>query len=73
LFPYTGSRCRITDNSIRPSDIPSGLVYVPFTLSIEKQDFQLRFAAGFLGSRQDKIDDEYIVSPVIGWYIVDKK
>ncbi|GBC09634.1 hypothetical protein RclHR1_00900020 [Rhizophagus clarus] len=72
LFPYTKSRCRITDNSINATDIPSGLVYVPFTLSIEEEDFKLRLAAGFLGSRQDKIDGEYVVSPVIGWYIVDK-
>lgn len=65
LFPYTESGCC-------PSDIPPGLIYVPFTLGIEEHKFQLRFAAGFLGCRQDKIDEEYVVSPVIGWYIDDK-
>ncbi|CAB4415803.1 unnamed protein product [Rhizophagus irregularis] len=66
LFPYTESGCC-------PSDIPSGLVNVPFNLNINENDFQLRFVAGFLGCRQDKIDEEYVVSPVIGWYIDDKK
>jgi len=72
LFPYNESKYPITKNSILPSEIPSGLVYVPFKLSIEEEDFNLRFAAGFLGARQDKINEEYVVSPVIGWYIVDK-
>ncbi|RGB26347.1 hypothetical protein C1646_721398 [Rhizophagus diaphanus] len=66
LFPYAESGCC-------PSNIPSGLVNVPFNLNINENDFQLRFVAGFLGCRQDKIDEEYVVSPVIGWYIDDKK
>ena len=58
-------------NAIDPKDIPSGLVYVPFTLDIREKRFKLNFAAGFLGARQDWVNHEYVVSPVIGWYIVD--
>ncbi|CAG8478083.1 14229_t:CDS:2 [Funneliformis caledonium] len=65
------SRFKLTKNSIVPSSIPSGLVNVPFKLNIEKENFKLSFSAGFLGARQDKIDDEYVVSPVIGWYVAD--
>ncbi|CAI2179166.1 17743_t:CDS:1 [Funneliformis geosporum] len=71
LFPYNESRYKLTKNSMVPSSIPSGLVNVPFKMSIEKEDFKLSFSAGFLGARQDKINDEYVVSPVIGWYISD--
>ncbi|CAG8549744.1 2775_t:CDS:1 [Funneliformis caledonium] len=71
LFPYTESRFKLTKNSIVPSSIPSGLVNVPFKLNIEEENFKLSFSAGFLGARQDKINDEYVVSPVIGWYVTD--
>ncbi|RIA94175.1 hypothetical protein C1645_760767 [Glomus cerebriforme] len=71
LFPYNESKMKIVKNSILPSEIPSGLVHVPFKLSIEEENFKLSFAAGFLGARQDKINEEYVVSPVIGWYIID--
>ncbi|CAG8562706.1 751_t:CDS:2 [Diversispora eburnea] len=62
----------IKKNQIIPNEIPSGLLYVPFDLIIEKDIFKLNFAAGFFGARQDKVNEEYVVSPVIGWYIVDK-
>ncbi|KAF0454569.1 hypothetical protein F8M41_001559 [Gigaspora margarita] len=67
FFPYSKSGFNMP-KSIQPFDIPSGLVYVPVELKI-LDNFKINVAAGFLGARQDKIDDEYIVSPVIGWYI----
>ncbi|CAG8529818.1 22217_t:CDS:1 [Gigaspora margarita] len=68
FFPYSESGFDMP-RSIKPFDIPSGLVYVPVELKILDDNFKINVAAGFLGARQDKIDDEYIVSPVIGWYI----
>ncbi|KAF0559071.1 hypothetical protein F8M41_007039 [Gigaspora margarita] len=29
--------------------------------------------AGFLGARQDIVDGECIISPVIGWYVTDRR
>jgi len=72
LFPYSNSGSKITKNEIIPRNIPSGLVYVPFKMTVlGTGTFDLNFAAGFLGARQDKINEEYIISPVIGWYTVD--
>ncbi|RHZ88887.1 hypothetical protein Glove_21g382 [Diversispora epigaea] len=72
LFPHYSSGSEIKENKIIPKEVPSGLIHVPFDLIIEKNIFNLSFAAGFFGARQDKVNEEYIVSPVIGWYIVDK-
>ncbi|RIB12296.1 hypothetical protein C2G38_2145141 [Gigaspora rosea] len=74
LLPYTKQMCKITNNVIVPGDVPSGLVNVPFEFKLEgeKLHFALNCSAGFLGVRQDIIDNEYVVSPVIGWYIVDQ-
>src|SRR6185437_10930089 len=47
LFPYNDSQRKITKNSILPTEIPSGLVYVPFKMSIYQENFDLNFAAGF--------------------------
>src|SRR5439155_25245546 len=71
LFPYKNSGGKILENAIIPSQIPSGLVYVPFKMFVGASEFKLKFAAGFLSARQDKIDEEYIISPAIGWYAVD--
>ncbi|KAF0475810.1 hypothetical protein F8M41_024512 [Gigaspora margarita] len=74
LLPYTKQICKITNNLIVPNNVPSGLVNVPFEFKLEgeKLHFALNCSAGFLGVRQDIIDNEYVVSPVIGWYIVDQ-
>ncbi|KAF0475808.1 hypothetical protein F8M41_024510 [Gigaspora margarita] len=66
--------CKITNNVIFPDDVPSGLVNVPFEFKLEgeKLNFSLNCSAGFLGVRQDIIDNEYVVSPVIDWYIVNQ-
>ncbi|CAG8472181.1 13729_t:CDS:1 [Acaulospora colombiana] len=57
--------------AVVPSSLPQGLIHVPFKLKIENIDYDLQFGAGFLGARQDQINGEYVVSPVIGWYIID--
>ncbi|CAH1767145.1 12691_t:CDS:1 [Entrophospora sp. SA101] len=71
LFPYGESGRQIMRNEIIPAEVPSGLVYVPFNLGILAENFKLKFAAGFFGARQVKVNDEYVISPVIGWYIAD--
>ncbi|CAG8812001.1 14153_t:CDS:2 [Gigaspora margarita] len=38
----------------------------------EKIHFSLNCSTGFLGVRQDIIDNEYVVLPVIDWYIVNQ-
>ncbi len=60
LFPYNDSGFQITKNSNIPGEVPSGLVYVPFDLSIGSEIFNLNFAAGFFGARQDKVNEEYV-------------
>ncbi|CAG8754583.1 6276_t:CDS:1, partial [Racocetra fulgida] len=64
FFPYNKDGFEMP-SSINPFEIPSGLVNVPMSLSILDNTFKLNVAAGFMGARQDKVDDEYIVSPVI--------
>ncbi|CAG8751976.1 14778_t:CDS:2 [Cetraspora pellucida] len=67
LLPYDSKNSKITKNMITGDDVPSGLVSVPveFKLEGQKSHFDLNCVAGFLGARQDIIDGEYIVSPVI--------
>ncbi|CAJ0847998.1 3429_t:CDS:2, partial [Entrophospora sp. SA101] len=66
LFPYGKSEGKIMNNTIIPDEVPSGLVHVPFNLGILAESFKLKFAAGFFGARQVKVNDEYVISPVIG-------
>ncbi|RIB02550.1 hypothetical protein C2G38_2227527 [Gigaspora rosea] len=64
FFPYSG------DHRVEIEDIPDGVVSVPFTLDGEK----LKFIAGFIGANQEVLEDsdsESVVSPVIGWSIVN--
>ncbi|CAG8570727.1 39410_t:CDS:2 [Gigaspora margarita] len=64
FFPYSG------DHEVEVEDIPNGIVGVPFTLDGKK----LKFIAGFIGANQEVLEDsdgESVVSPVIGWSVVD--
>ncbi|RHZ58298.1 hypothetical protein Glove_374g16 [Diversispora epigaea] len=72
LFPYDNSGNKIMKNEIDPDEVPSGLVHVPFEVILNNISSKLNFVAGFFGARQDKVNEEYVVSPVIGWYVVDK-
>ncbi|CAG8794429.1 15970_t:CDS:1, partial [Gigaspora rosea] len=65
FFPYK-------DGEIKVQDIPDGIVGVPFDVD----GTELKFIAGFIGANQEILegsDGEYVVSPVIGWSIIDIK
>jgi len=72
FFPYTDKNVKITDDRMELYDFPDGRVKVPFTTdNVAAQ--KLKFIGGFMGAKQQKLinDDEVIVSPVIGWTVVD--
>ncbi|KAF0431405.1 hypothetical protein F8M41_005413 [Gigaspora margarita] len=75
LLPYDAKNSKITKNMITGDDVPSGLVSVPVEFKLDGQisNFNLNCVAGFLGARQDIVDGEYIVSPVIGWHVTDRR
>ncbi|CAG8706018.1 1742_t:CDS:1, partial [Dentiscutata heterogama] len=71
FFPYNRSGYPIQHDRLELSDIPNGIIEVPFTTDI---GLNLKFAAGFFGANQDILEDsisESVVSPVIGWSIID--
>ncbi|CAG8534400.1 22751_t:CDS:1 [Gigaspora margarita] len=68
FFPYGRSGSALHNNYMNFKDIPLSIVEVPF--KIDTGD-RLKFAAGFIGAHQEISDGESIVSPVIGWSIVD--
>ncbi|CAG8471766.1 11925_t:CDS:2 [Dentiscutata heterogama] len=75
FFPYDRTGQALHSNSIDRADIPDGVVEVPFTADIESS-FSLKFIAGFIGSNQEIIENlgsEPVVSPVIGWAVIDDK
>ncbi|CAG8643464.1 16878_t:CDS:1, partial [Dentiscutata heterogama] len=71
FFPYNrAGRPLTTDSIIRIQNIPDGIVGVPFLLD----GLKLKFMAGFIGANQEILEDsdgESVVSPVIGWSIID--
>ncbi|KAG9305398.1 hypothetical protein G9A89_011531 [Geosiphon pyriformis] len=73
FFPYDNTGHKLTKNSIEAANIPKGQVNVPFDTDI---GFVLSFVAGFLGAQQESFGEgdetEVIVSPVIGWLVVDQ-
>ncbi|CAG8627436.1 3532_t:CDS:1 [Funneliformis caledonium] len=72
FYPYEKDGTKLTWNSIAPRDIPDGRVAVPFTTDT---DLELKFIAGFLGAQQELLgnSDEVVVSPMIGWCVIDDK
>ena len=72
FYPYEKNGDKVEYNSISTGDIPDGRVAVPFTTDT---GLSLKFVAGFLGAQQKtlKNSDEIVVSPIIGWYIIDNK
>ncbi|CAG8801886.1 11453_t:CDS:1 [Gigaspora margarita] len=63
FFPYK-------EGEIKVDDIPDGIVGVPFDID----ETELKFIAGFIGANQEILegsDGESVVSPVIGWSIID--
>ncbi|CAG8528248.1 20427_t:CDS:2 [Dentiscutata erythropus] len=71
FFPYNrAGRPLKTDSVIRIQNIPDGIVGVPFLLDALK----VKLMAGFIGANQEILEDsngESVVSPVIGWSIID--
>ncbi|RGB28665.1 hypothetical protein C1646_715513 [Rhizophagus diaphanus] len=72
LFPYKNDGKKLDGNRITPEDFPDGRVEVPFTTDT---GLSLNFVAGFLGAQQKSLEnsDELVVSPVIGWFVIDDK
>jgi hypothetical protein len=72
LYPYRMDGRKIEHNSINPDYIPDGRVEVPFTTDF---GFKLKLVAGFLGAQQKSLENsnELVVSPVIGWFVIDDK
>ncbi|CAG8626036.1 22791_t:CDS:1 [Gigaspora rosea] len=69
FFPYDRPGSAIHQYDICFDDFPPpGTVEVPFEFT---DGSQLKFIAGFIGVNQEISDNEAIVSPVIGWSIVD--
>ncbi|KAF0550174.1 hypothetical protein F8M41_024921 [Gigaspora margarita] len=69
-FPYDRTGSAIHQYDINFDDFPPpGTVEVPFKFTDTNQS--LKLIAGFIGANQDISDNEAIISPVIGWSIVD--
>jgi len=71
FYPYDINGTKVNYNSIEPEDIPNGTVAVPFKVD----GLPLKFIARFLDAQQKILEnsDEVIVSPVIGWCVIDDK
>ncbi|CAG8647264.1 6464_t:CDS:2, partial [Scutellospora calospora] len=73
FFPYNRSGKPLQHNRLELFDIPDGIVEVPFTTDT---GLSLKFIAGFIGANQDIFygpTAESVVSPVIGWSVIDDK
>ncbi|KAF0469269.1 hypothetical protein F8M41_025618 [Gigaspora margarita] len=71
FFPYDCTGKALRSDSLDLDDFPDSLVEVPFTTDTK---LSLKFASGFIGTNQEIIESlgsEPVVSPLIGWVIVD--
>ena len=77
FYPYKKDGTKVNyDSTIVPEDFPDGRVEVPFIVdgdTFPDGGMLLKFLAGFLGAQQEILEDsdEVIVSPVIGWCVID--
>ncbi|CAG8767276.1 6808_t:CDS:1, partial [Acaulospora colombiana] len=72
FFPYDSSG-NVVDNWIDEGKLPEGIVYIPFDVESGQK---MKFVAGYLGVNQEVIensDGEVVVSPVIGWAVIDEE
>ncbi|CAG8460782.1 32105_t:CDS:1 [Racocetra persica] len=70
FFPYNRAKQPINFDRVKLPHLPDGIVGVPFLLD----GIKLKFLAGFIGANQEILegsDGESVVSPVIGWSIID--
>ncbi|CAG8525955.1 11587_t:CDS:1 [Funneliformis caledonium] len=72
FYPYEKNGTKISYDLIEPEDIPDGRVAVPFSTDT---GLYLKFIAGFLGAQQEFLENsnEVVVSPMIGWSVIDDK
>lgn len=75
FFPYD-CEGNLVDNWLDESTLPDGRITIKFNIEKkgEEEEEELIFVTGFLGVRQQIIensDGEVIVKPVIGWAIID--
>jgi hypothetical protein len=72
FYPYKIDGEKFDGSSIIPDEIPNGRVGVPFSTDL---GLDLKFVAGFLGAQQKSLENsnELVVSPVIGWFVIDNK
>uniref|UniRef100_A0A1D1Y5U9 Uncharacterized protein L662 n=1 Tax=Anthurium amnicola TaxID=1678845 RepID=A0A1D1Y5U9_9ARAE len=70
FLPYDRHGKPIVGSLINECDLPDGKLVIPFNV---KGGPSLKLVSGFLGVRQDVIDEsgELVVSPVIGWAVVE--
>ncbi|CAG8517227.1 14506_t:CDS:1, partial [Dentiscutata heterogama] len=71
FFPYDRAGTALHSNFIDGDDFPDGIVGVPFTTDVTPP---LKFVAGFIGTNQEILENfggESVVSPVIGWAVID--
>ncbi|CAG8567714.1 13528_t:CDS:1 [Cetraspora pellucida] len=71
FFPYDSAGNALHSNFLERDTIPNGIIEVPF---ITDTGLNLKFVAGFIGANQEILensDGESIVSPVIGWAVID--
>ncbi|KAF0488811.1 hypothetical protein F8M41_022176 [Gigaspora margarita] len=71
FFPYDRTGTALHSNYLDCDDIPDGTVEVPFTVDFVSK---FKFVAGFIGANQEALENlggESVVSPVIGWTVID--
>ncbi|CAG8660672.1 8675_t:CDS:1 [Dentiscutata erythropus] len=71
FFPYDSSGTPLNSEHLEVTYIPDGFVGVPFETDI---GHKLKFVAGFIGANQEILEDfdgESVVSPVIGWTVIN--
>ncbi|CAG8841053.1 6484_t:CDS:2 [Gigaspora margarita] len=71
FFPYDRTGTSLHSNYLDCGDIPDGTVEVPFAVDFVSN---FKFVAGFIGANQEVLEylgGESVVSPVIGWTVVD--
>ncbi|CAG8751810.1 11245_t:CDS:1, partial [Cetraspora pellucida] len=74
FFPYDRAGNALHSNSLDSEDIPDGIVEVPFVTIVFDLELPMKFVAGFIGTTQEILENlgsESVVSPVIGWAVVD--
>ncbi|CAG8450360.1 9272_t:CDS:1 [Diversispora eburnea] len=71
FFPYD-SFGNVIDDWLDEAKLPEGRVYIPFDVESGQK---MKFVSGFLGVNQRVIensDGEVVVSPLIGWAVIDE-